>query len=104
MDQNLIVKVDKDLEDLIEGFLENRDLDIKAIEAAIPKDDFESIDQVAHDLIGSGKTYGFDFITNYGKEIRDAAKVQDTTKIVDVLSELKSDFQRIIIQFVEEDD
>ncbi len=69
-----VVRVDKDLEDLIPGYLENRQKDIKSILICLGREDYESIRIIGHSMKGSGGGYGFDEITALGKSIEDAAK------------------------------
>ncbi|HOE17704.1 MAG TPA: Hpt domain-containing protein [Syntrophorhabdaceae bacterium] len=80
-DTSLIITIDKDLEDLIPGYIENRRRDIASIEAALRKNDFETIRVLGHSMKGSGGGYGFDKITEIGKRIEEAAKVMETGEI-----------------------
>ena len=70
----IIVRVDRDLEDLIPGYLENRHKDIKSILVALGREDYDSIRVIGHSMKGSGGGYGFDDITTLGKSIEEAAK------------------------------
>lgn len=101
--ENLVVNVDRDLEDLIDGFLENRNREIIEIEAAVAAGDVESIGKITHDLIGSGKTYGFNFITYFGRDIKKAVAEGDMTQALDLLKQLKEAMKKVEIQFVEEE-
>jgi len=80
-DTSLIITIDKDLEDLIPGYIENRRMDIASIEAALRKNDFETIRVLGHSMKGSGGGYGFDKITEIGKRIEEAAKAMETGEI-----------------------
>ena len=80
MDDNTI-SIDKDLEDLIPGYLENRRRDIASIEEALRKNDFETIRILGHSMKGSGGGYGFAAITEIGKRIEEAAKKMEKEEI-----------------------
>jgi len=82
------VKIDKDLKDLIPGYLENRYKDIKAIEEALGKSDLETIRILGHSMKGSGGGYGFYTITEIGKTLEDAARGADITAIKKALTYL----------------
>ncbi|MCX5811348.1 MAG: Hpt domain-containing protein [Proteobacteria bacterium] len=69
-----IVRIDKDLEDLIPGYLENRQKDIKSLLVSLGREDYESIRIIGHSMKGSGGGYGFDDISTLGKSIEEAAK------------------------------
>jgi DNA-binding NarL/FixJ family response regulator len=58
-----VVKIDRDLEDLIPGYLEKRLADVTSIREAAGKNDFEMIRVLGHTMKGSGGGYGFDRIT-----------------------------------------
>ena len=72
-----IVKIDKDLEDLIPGYLENRWKDVASIRAALKNNDLDAIRVLGHSMKGSGGGYGFDRITEIGSLIEKAAKKSD---------------------------
>jgi len=82
------VRIDKDLEDLIPGYIENRQKDIKSILFSLEKEDYESIRILGHSMKGSGGGYGFDAITRIGKSIEEAAKNKNGSEIKKQVEEL----------------
>ena len=97
--EKIIVTVDSDLEDLIPGFLENRNQDIKSIFDALTRDDYATIVKLGHTMKGVGGGYGFDAITDIGRSIEQAAKEKNPQKIRASLSELSDYLERIEIIF-----
>ena len=85
----VIVRVDEDLEDLIPGFLENRQEDIRYIRESLGKGDYDTIGRLGHSMKGCGGGYGFDMITDIGASIETAAKGQDSDQIQKWLAELE---------------
>lgn len=79
--KRFFVRIDKDLEDLIPGYIENRQKDIKSIRAALEAGNFESIRILGHSMKGSGGGYGFDEITKIGASLEKAAKDNDIEAI-----------------------
>ncbi|MCX5816036.1 MAG: Hpt domain-containing protein [Proteobacteria bacterium] len=79
--KRIIVRIDKDLEDLIPGYIGNRHKDIKSIRASLESGDFENIRILGHSMKGSGGGYGFDEITTIGASIEKAAKENDVEEI-----------------------
>lgn len=73
-----IVIVDSDLEELIPGFMQNRQADINAILTAAHNLDYETIRVIGHTLKGIGGSYGFDRITELGKAIEQAGKQKNS--------------------------
>ena len=97
--EKIIITVDSDLEDLIPGFLENRNQDIKSIFNALARDDYAAIAKLGHTMKGVGGGYGFDAITDIGRSIEQAAKEKNPQKIKASLSEFSDYLERIEIVF-----
>ena len=97
--KKIIIQVDTDLEDLIPGFLENRQRDITAMFDALGCNDYDFITRAGHTMKGVGGGYGFDAITDIGGSIEQAAKQKDPVKIKHCLNELSDYLQRIEIVF-----
>lgn len=70
----IIVHVDADLEPIIPRFFELRSEDISAINESIEKKDFETIMRIGHSMKGAGGGYGFDYVSEIGRAIEEAAK------------------------------
>ncbi|WP_216831856.1 Hpt domain-containing protein [Alkalihalobacterium elongatum] len=93
------ISIDKDLEDLIPGFLENRKNDIKTMQLAVEEGDFNQIRMIGHRMKGFGSGYGFDFITELGKRLEEAAKEENIQKIGIYITELINYLEQIEITF-----
>ena len=78
----IVVRVDPDIADLIPGFLENRQKDIKTIEETLQKGDYDILQRMGHTLKGTGGGYGFDEITDIGLRIENAAKEKNADEIL----------------------
>jgi len=72
-----LVKVAKDLADLIPTYLANRKKELESLRAALAAADFEQLRQLGHRMRGVGNSYGFERVTSLGKEIEDGAKSGD---------------------------
>jgi len=93
--EKIIVHVDAELEDLIPGFLENRQEDIRSIREALEKDNYETIRTLGHSMKGSGGGYGFDAITDIGRSLENAAKDKNSEEIRRWLGELLRYLERV---------
>ncbi|OPY72946.1 MAG: Autoinducer 2 sensor kinase/phosphatase LuxQ [Syntrophorhabdus sp. PtaU1.Bin058] len=98
-DNAAVITINKDLEDLIPGYLENRRKDIASIKEALEKDDFEVIRILGHSMKGSGGGYGFNAITEIGKKIDEAAKNMDKKGITEQVEELSAYLHNIKITY-----
>ncbi|HPP05833.1 MAG TPA: Hpt domain-containing protein [Syntrophorhabdaceae bacterium] len=96
-DEKITVKIDADLKELIPGYLNNRQLDIKNIITSLEKGDYETIRIIGHSMKGSGGGYGFDLITELGRAIEQAAKEKDDDLIKAKVEELKEYLGKIEI-------
>jgi len=70
------VVIDAELEELIPGFLENRDQDVRDLRAALAEGDLETVRRLGHGMKGSGGGYGFDPISTLGRALEEAARDQ----------------------------
>lgn len=87
----ITVIIDKDLEDLIPGFLENRNKDISSLKEALAQGKLETLKSIGHSLKGVGGGYGFDQLSEIGAEIERLAKSGETVGI-DALIEQMADY------------
>ena len=97
----IVVQVDKDLEDLIPEFLDNRRSDVESMRSAVANDDYETVRVLGHSMKGSGGGYGFDDITEIGGALEQAAKRKDNKAIGDELGKLASYLARIEVVYEE---
>lgn len=94
------VVVDDELRDLIPGYFENRWQDIVLILSALEQGDFELIRTIGHKMKGSGGGYGFDRITEIGRNIEAAAKDSKRQEILDQTNDLQDylDCVKVVFQ------
>ena len=95
----IVVVVDEDLEDLIPGYFENRRQDVAAILSALERGDFELIRSIGHKMKGSGGGYGFDRITEIGRDIEAAAKDSKSQDILEQANCLQNYLDRVKVVF-----
>lgn len=82
------VRVDPDIQDLIPGYLENREKDLVVFRQALDKDDFEAIAALGHSMKGSGGGYGFNDLSIIGRAIENAAKNRDKDSVSKSIMEM----------------
>ncbi len=75
------VFVDKDLEDIVPDFLDNRVKDVRLLKDALEQKDFPTIKALGHSMKGSGGGYGFDRISEIGRVLETAAKNENADTI-----------------------
>lgn len=95
----ITVPVDKDLEDLIPGFLENRRKDVGTLRAAVSRGDYETVRILGHTMRGDGGGYGFDAISDIGGALEAAAKVKSLDEIHRWIGELAGYLDRVDVVY-----
>ena len=95
----IVVTIDVDIETLIPGFLEHRSGDIQSILEALAQSDYEVIQNLGHSMKGIGGSYGFDFITDLGHCLEQAAKEENPTEIRNFTHALSDYLERVEVVY-----
>ena len=101
-EDKIVIHIDSDLEDLIPGFLENRQKDMQSLERALQENDFEKLRSVGHNLKGVGGGYGFPDMSKMGAEIEEGAKESNMEKVSENVQKLSHYLSNIEIIYEEE--
>jgi HPt (histidine-containing phosphotransfer) domain-containing protein len=100
MTENAVtVVVAKDLEDLIPTFLKNRGKEIESLKTALGAGDMEQLRQLGHRMKGVGNSYGFEKVSLLGKQVEDAAKVNDQAALAKCLADYVDYLARVKIVY-----
>lgn len=97
------VVVDADLEDLIPMFMENRFKDVEEMKSCLLTHDIEKVQFIAHSLKGVGGGYGFDEITNIGRELEQLAKDKKVEKLQELIDKLDHYLKNLSITYEDMD-
>lgn len=73
----VIVRIERDFESIVPGFLANRKKDIHTLHRALADKDFQTIQLLGHRMKGDSGGYGFNWISEIGSVIELAAQRQD---------------------------
>ncbi|MFQ5771489.1 MAG: Hpt domain-containing protein [bacterium] len=103
MSDEIVVYVDADLEDLTPEFLENRQKDIVEITRLVEVADFTEIQRLGHSMKGSGGGYGFEEISEIGKDLEEAAKRSDRDSVIKLNNRLAKYLSAVKVVYQEED-
>lgn len=96
-----IVKVDKDLEDLIPQFILNRKKDIEELIEAIEKKDEPLVAQLGHKIKGSSASYGFEELSKMAADCEIAAKNKNLVSVSHLLPKMRAHFDDMDIRYEE---
>lgn len=97
------IAVDRDLEDVIPIFQENRQKDLNELKAALSNKDKDKIQFIGHSLKGVGAGYGFVEITNIGREIEELAKAYNLNGVDQLILKLEDYLNHVKITYVDEE-
>jgi HPt (histidine-containing phosphotransfer) domain-containing protein len=91
MDDNsgTVVYIDRDLEDLIPEYLENRQKDIAEILKLINEKDLDTVKRLSHNIKGSGGSFGFSRISEIGTKMEQVAIEKNIEKILNFTMQLE---------------
>ena len=99
MDNRITVIVDEDLSDLVPGFLLRKRGELEAIRDGATPRDYVAVGRTAHRIKGEGGAYGFDRMSEVGRELEDAAKAHDDGSITVLAGGLLEFLDRVEIVF-----
>lgn len=97
--ERIIVSIDKDLEDLIPGFLQNRRKDVGLLNEALTNNKTETLTSIGHSLKGVGGGYGFHELSAIGAEIEKIAKIGEVNGIKELINRMSDYLDRLEIIF-----
>ena len=95
----IIVSIERDLEDIVPVFLNNRRKDLQTIRTALSQHDFETIRILGHRMRGDGGGYGFDAISRIGTIMETAASRGDRFTIEAQTRQLEEFLARVHIEY-----
>jgi len=98
-EEMIVAYVDTDLKQLIPGYLEERQNDIRKIEDAVKAQDYETVRMLGHTLKGSGGGYGFDPISEIGLELENAAQEENCEDIDKYINKLSDYIEHVEIVY-----
>ncbi len=91
----IVVTVEAGLADLVPTFLANCRMHARTLRAAAAAGDLAAAAAVGHNLTGSGTSYGFERVSDLGREIERSAKGGDTRALGDLAQQLEHYLARV---------
>jgi len=85
-----VIIVDESIKDLVPGYLKKRGNDVEKMNSALGKNDFSTIESIAHMIKGSGESYGFKKISQISEQIEKSAQENNHEKIKHLLEKFKN--------------
>jgi DNA-binding response OmpR family regulator len=95
--ERIVVRVDRELEGVVPGVLENRRQDVRSLREALERADFATIQRLGHRMKGSGAGYGFEAITQIGERLERAGRDRRPEETRECVTELEAYLERVEI-------
>lgn len=95
-----IIEIDKELESVIPEFIERRHKDCLLLDNLLLANDMEEISRLGHRLKGTGGSYGFDVISDIGRNLEVAVAEEDLAAVDFERQALKRYLEQIRIVYV----
>jgi HPt (histidine-containing phosphotransfer) domain-containing protein len=95
----IVVRADRELEDLIPWYLEKRRKDVQKMRQAMEKGDYEGVRTLAHNMKGSGSGYGFEDITQIGAAMEKMARMGDKDSVGRKITELENYLKLVTVTY-----
>lgn len=83
------IYIDKDLEDVFPGYLENRHKELIELQTLIDNKDLGKLKVLAHRLAGNAGSYGLAFLSEVGSKMEADCLKSDLSKMNDYFSQIK---------------
>ena len=81
------INISNDFASIVPNYISEKLNDAYKMENALKMGDFDTIKTLAHNLRGTGSSYGFPVLSDLGKVIENAAKMKDSKTIQVTLQE-----------------
>jgi len=91
--------IDKDLQDIAPDYLARKRREIPELFAFHSAGDLESLRKTVHKLAGSGGGYGFDHISEFGKQIETLCQAGDAAGVAEYLTRLKDYIENLEVVY-----
>lgn len=97
--EKIVIAVDRDLEEIMPTFLDNRRSDLLKLDQAMKSGDYKSIEMIAHKLAGNAGSYGLPDLGKIGSELEIAAAQEKSEKIEELIKAYRDYMERLDIKF-----
>lgn len=74
---------------LLSRYLERRRSDVAMLRRALENGEFGAIEVSGHNMFGSGSAYGFDIVTDIGRQLEEAARGRQPAAIAALIDDLE---------------
>ena len=95
----IIVSVDASIADLIPAFLERKQMVVPQWHDLMERGEYEGLEDLGHDLAGTGGAFGFREISEIGGSLQLAAEKKDHKEVRRLAEEYSSYLSRVTVVY-----
>ena len=97
--ETIVIQVNPRIGDIVDSYLEHRNRDVDSLLDALDRGEFEHIRHLAHDLVGTGGSFGFEDMSLIGRSLENAAVNRETEEIKLLVEDLADYLSRVEIVY-----
>lgn len=95
------IRIDRDLEPLVAGFMERRLAEIPIMEQLYSEKNFEEFKKLGHKLKGSCLNYGFGSLGQLAAQMEQAAGDQNEAELRNLIDTIKNHVNNVKITYID---
>ncbi len=95
----IVVRLDPLIKDIVADFLQHRKENASAISNALENSDFETIRDIGHDIEGTAGAFGFKEMGLIGRSLQQAARESSFADVKSLAEELTSYLERLRVVY-----
>ena len=97
--ETVVIQVNPRIGDIVDSYLEHRNQDVASLLDALDRGEFDHIRHLAHDLVGTGGSFGFEDLSLIGRSLESAALNRETDEIKLLVEDLAVYLSRVEIVY-----
>ena len=97
--ETIVIQVNPRIGDIVDSYLEHRNRDVELLLNALDQGEFDHIQHLAHDLVGTGGSFGFEDMSLIGRSLESAAANKETKEIKLLVEDLADYLSRVEIVY-----
>lgn len=92
---DLKINIDPELADLVPSYIERKEKETSQMKEYFHEGDFIQVEKIAHSIKGTGRSYGFELITEIAREIEVSAKRKDKNSTILNITRLQDYIEKV---------
>ncbi len=97
------IRIDRDLEPLVSGFMERRMAELSLMVQLYSEKNFEEFKKLGHKLKGSCLNYGFGSLGKLAAQMEEAAESENEQELGQIIEMIKNHINNVQITYIDSD-